>query len=69
MNPWATEGHVGAFWWRFHRKGWTIRWGSGFGLHCIRRPRSEALFSERYGYTRAYYFGDWRFEVLHSSSK
>lgn len=47
--------------------GW--RWGfwfrvRGYGLHVKAAKGHEPLFSERYGYTKAWYFAGLRFEYL-----
>jgi hypothetical protein len=36
----------------------------GWGLHICNRKRTDAMFSERYGYRRALYVFGVRFEVL-----
>jgi hypothetical protein len=41
---------------------WVRLWGHG--VHVSNRARSEAMFSERYGYTRPLYLLGLRFERL-----
>ena len=36
----------------------------GYGLHVLDATGYEPLFSERYGFKKAYYFFGLRFEVL-----
>lgn len=49
---------------------WCIwKWGAwfrvaGYGLHFKPSNGHEPLFSERYGYTKAFYFGPVRVELL-----
>lgn len=50
---WIDEGRSG-FWFRVF----------GVGLHVGNRPKSKAMFSERYGYRKAWYCFGWRFEFL-----
>lgn len=52
LQPW-TPDHSG-FWFRVF----------GYGLHVSTKPRSAALFSERYGDRKALYLCGLRFEVL-----
>jgi hypothetical protein len=49
------------------------RWGFvvrvfGYGLHVKRAKGYVPLFSERYGYRRAYYFAGLRLEFLRPSA-